>query len=162
MLNNLLAVLLRFREERFASIGDISKMFHSIETVEAGQMMHRFLWRDLDVKREPDIYVMTAVSFGDRRSAAIAIIALHKTAEMSIEIFPKASQTIMSNSYMDDIPESMPSKEEAEELMSNITKVLEKGGFIIKEWLTSGHSKMQQLDKNEDQHTVQSLTGPNE
>ena len=89
------------------------------------------------MKREADIYVMTAVNFGDRPSAAIAIIALHKNAEMSREIFPKASQTIMSNSCMDDIPESTPSKEEAEELMSNITKVLEKGGFRIKEWLIS-------------------------
>ena len=66
-------------------------------------MTHRFLLRDLDLKREPDTYAMTAVNFGDRPSTAIAIIALHKTAEMSREIIPKASQTIMSNSYMDDI-----------------------------------------------------------
>ena len=78
---------------------------------------------------------MTAVNFADRSSAAMAIIALHKIAEMSGEIFPEVSQTIMSNSYMDDIPENMPSKEEAEGLMSDITKVLEKGGFRIKEWL---------------------------
>ena len=102
---------------------------------------------------------MTAVNFGDRPSAAIAIIALHKTAEISREIFPKASQTIMWNSYMDDIPESTPCEEEAEELMSNITKVLEKGGFRIKQWLISEHSKTQQLDENEDQHAVQLLTG---
>ena len=55
MLNNLLAVLLRFKEESLAFIGDISKMFHSIETVEADQMTHRLLWRDLDMKREPDM-----------------------------------------------------------------------------------------------------------
>ena len=65
----------------------------------------------------------------------------------------------MSNSYMDDISESMPSKEEAEELMSNITKVQEKGGFRIKEWLISGYSKTQQLNENKDQHTLQLLTG---
>ena len=69
---------------------------------------------------------MTAVNFGDHPSAAIAIIALHKTAEISREIFPKASQTIMLNSYMDDIPESTPSEEEVEELMSNITKEFKK------------------------------------
>ena len=78
---------------------------------------------------------------------------------MNREIFPKASQTIMWNSYIYDIPESMPSKEEAEELMSNITKMVEKGGFRIKEWLTSGHSKTHQLDEDEDQPTVQLLSG---
>ena len=37
--------------------------------------------------------------------------------------------------------------------------MLEKGGFRIKEWLISGHYKTRQLDENEDQHTVQLLTG---
>lgn len=48
MLNNLLGVLLRFREEPVAMIGDIAKMFHSIDIPVLDQMTHRFLWRDLD------------------------------------------------------------------------------------------------------------------
>ena len=43
MLNNLIAVLLRFREERFAFVRDISKMFYLIETVEVGQMIQIFV-----------------------------------------------------------------------------------------------------------------------
>ena len=65
MLNSLLGVLLRFREERFAVIGDISKMFHSIETTNVDPMTHRFLWRNLNTTKEPDTYVITAVNFGD-------------------------------------------------------------------------------------------------
>ena len=66
MLNNLLGVLMRFREERVAFVGDISKMFHSIEIPRIDQKTHRFLWRDLDTSKEPDTYVMTAVNMGDR------------------------------------------------------------------------------------------------
>ena len=54
MLNNLLGVLLRFREEPVVMIGDIEKMFHSIDIPLLDQMTHRFLWRDLDERREPD------------------------------------------------------------------------------------------------------------
>ena len=43
--------------------------------------------------------------------------------------------------------------------MNNIPNVLEKGGFRIKEWLTSRHFKTQQLNRNEDQYAVQLLTG---
>ena len=67
MLNNLLGVLLRFREERFTVIGDISKMFHSVETTPVSQMTHRFLWHNLNTTKEPDTYVITAVNFGDQQ-----------------------------------------------------------------------------------------------
>ena len=91
MLNNLLGVLMGFREERVAFVGDISKMFHSIEIPIIDQMTHQFLWRDLDTSKEPDTYLMTAVNMGDRPSVTIAIVALRKTAEMSMAEFPKAS-----------------------------------------------------------------------
>ena len=48
MLNNFLGVLLRFWEEPVAVIGDIAKMFHSIDIPVLDQMTHRFLWKDLD------------------------------------------------------------------------------------------------------------------
>ena len=89
MLNNVLGVLMRFKEERVAFVGDISKMFHSIEIPLIDQMTLRFLWRDLDTSEEPDTYVMTAVNMGDRPSATTAIVALRKTAEMSMTEFPK-------------------------------------------------------------------------
>ena len=40
MLNNLLAVLLRFREEPITMIGDIAQMFHSIDIPLLDQMTH--------------------------------------------------------------------------------------------------------------------------
>ena len=111
MLNNLLGVLLRFREEPVAMIGDIAKMFHSIHIPVLDQMTHRFLWRDLDERREPDTYVMTAVNMGDRPSGTMAIATLRKMAEMSKDEFPRSSETILNNSYMDDIHELVTVKE---------------------------------------------------
>ena len=39
----------------------------------------------MDVAKEPDKYVITAVSFGDRPAGNIATMALRKSAEMEIE-----------------------------------------------------------------------------
>ena len=47
-LNNLLGVPLRFREEPIALIGDIAKMFHSIDIPLLDKMTHRLLCRDLE------------------------------------------------------------------------------------------------------------------
>lgn len=94
-LNNLLGVILRFREEPVAIIGDIEKKFHSISIPLLDQMTHRLLWRDLDEWREPDTYVMTTVNMGDRLSGTIVIATLRKMAEMSKDEFPRSSETIL-------------------------------------------------------------------
>ena len=107
MLNNLLGVLLRFREEPVAMIGDIAKMLHPIKIPVLDHMTHWFLWRDLDEQREPHPYMMTAVDMGDRPSGTMAIATLRKTAEISKDKFPCSSETILNNSYMDNIPESI-------------------------------------------------------
>ena len=62
LLNQLLGILLRFRQDRFAFIGDIRKMFHSIDIPIQDQMTHLFLWRDMNQEKNPDTYAMTAVN----------------------------------------------------------------------------------------------------
>ena len=99
MLNKLLAVLLRFREENIAFMGDISKMFHSIETPVFDQMTHLFLWRNLEIEREPVTYAITAVNMGDRPSSTMATVVLRKMAIMNEVGHPEASKTIINNSY---------------------------------------------------------------
>ena len=47
LVNDLLEVVLRFRENEVAFIGDVSKMYHRIHIPEADQHAHRFLWRNL-------------------------------------------------------------------------------------------------------------------
>ena len=64
-LNTLFGVLLRFRENEVAIIADVSKMYHRILIPEQDQHVHRYLWRDIEVDREPDVYVKTVLTFGD-------------------------------------------------------------------------------------------------
>ena len=104
-------------------------------------MTHRFLWRDLDVTKEPEDYAMTVVNFGDKPSGTIAIIALKKTAEMGREICVKASESISKNSYMDDILESVETTNEAQTRMNLIDTMLGKGGFQIKKMDVNRHEQ---------------------
>ena len=137
LLNNILAVLLRFRENEVAFIRDIKKMYHTVATNVLDQHTHRFLWREMETTREPDIYVIQRISFGDKPSGAIATVALRKTAEMGKDQFPEASQVILNNTYMDDIIESVNDREKAKQITDDIEKLLNKGGFKLKEWTYS-------------------------
>ena len=155
LLNQLLGILLRFRQDRFAFIGDIRKMFHSIDIPIQDQMTHLFLWRDMNQEKNPDTYAMTAVNMGDKPASAIAQTALKMTAEDAAEKYPDASQIILSNSYMDDIPASLDSKERGMKVMSEIEAVLEERGFKMKNWTFSGQKSKR--EKSVDQAAVQAL-----
>ena len=155
LLNQLLGILLRFRQDHFAFIGDIRKMFHSIDIPITDQMTHLFLWRDMDVKKRPETYAMTAVNMGDKPASAIAQTALRMTAEEAMGAYPEASKLILNNSYMDDIPASTATEESGMKLMSEIEKVIGEKGFKMKEWKFSG--QISKMERSSDQVAVQSL-----
>ena len=102
-LNRLLGVLIWFRENEVALIGDIKEMYHSVGTTQLEQHMHQFLWREIDARKEPDTYVIQRVSSGDRPSGTIATVALRKTAENGAREVPSRGQIIRDNTYMGDI-----------------------------------------------------------
>ena len=137
LLNSLLGILIRLRENEVAFMGDIKKMYHSVKTTPVEQHTHRFLWRDMNVCGEPDTYVSQGVPFGDKPSATIATVALRKTAQMGEELFPEAAKIVMENTYMDDIIDSVSDKRKALSITRDIERFISKGGFRIKGWILS-------------------------
>ena len=53
-LNTLFGILIRFRENNVGYMGDIKKMYNSVQTREFEQHCHGFLWRDADQNMKPD------------------------------------------------------------------------------------------------------------
>ena len=101
------------------------------------QHIHRFLRRNMQLDRKPDVYVKTVLTFGDRSFSTKATVAMHKTAEMQEESKPKAAEAIKKNTYSDDVCESQPSVEAAKDLILDVDEVLDAGGFRIKEWISN-------------------------
>lgn len=139
-LNNLLGILLRWREERAVLVGDIRKMFNSIYMAEEEQHCHRFLWRDLETQRTPDVYIIERVTFGDKPAPAICAEAIYKTADMCEEQFPQVATLLKTSTYVDDIVDSVKDEETAITLAKMTEEVLAKGGFKIKCWQFSGET----------------------
>ena len=146
LMNNMLGIILRFREGQIAMAGDIKKMYHSIHMSLLDQHTHRFLWRNMEVDREPDKYMMNRVSFGDKPAGSIATLALRKTAEEFKEQYPRAAEVILTNTYVDDMLDSFIHAPEALQTASNVELILDTGGFSIKEWTSNIPSN--ELDSN--------------
>ncbi|PFX14529.1 hypothetical protein AWC38_SpisGene21308 [Stylophora pistillata] len=127
LLNSLFGVVLRFREKEVELVGDISKMYHRILIPEQDHQVHRLLWRNLETSHQPDVYVKTVLTFGDKPAPAMAQIALRKTAQESKSRHPKAAEVILKNANMDDICDSVDTVKEAMQQTEEVDNVLEKG-----------------------------------
>ena len=127
--NDLLGVLLRFREKLIAIVGDLSKMYQSVLLSELDQHTHRLVWRNFDTSKEPDHYVLQTVTFGDKPSGTIATLALRKTADMFQEKFPNAVRAIKEDTYIDDIMNSVDTNEEKKSIIQKIEQIVNYGGL---------------------------------
>ena len=107
-------------------------MYHRIGIPERGQHVHRFLWRSLETNREPDTYVMTVLTCGDKPAPAMAQIALRKSAQENKNDYPAAADTITNNVYMDAICDPGETVEEAQKLTKEVDTAMETGGFNVK------------------------------
>ena len=80
LLNSLVGVLLRFREQRVGLAADIEAMFHQVQIIEEDQLALRFFWQNLELERPPDVYQMLVMTFGAASSPCMANYVLRKTA----------------------------------------------------------------------------------
>lgn len=66
----------------------------------------------------------------------MAPISLWKTADANQEKYPEAAETLSENTYMDDKCKSVHTKEKAKEMIKELDKVLNSGGFHVKGWIS--------------------------
>ena len=61
----------------------------------------------MEIGRDPDVYIKTVLTFGDKPAPTMAQIALRKTANENKAVYPKAAEVLEKSTYMDDICESV-------------------------------------------------------
>ena len=140
LLNSLVGVLLRFREQRVGLAADIEAMFHQVQTIEEDQPALRFLWRNLGLQRPPDVYQMLVMIFGAASSPCVANYILRKIALDNHQDVAFSVDTIKSvdkNFYMDDLLKSVCNETTAVRMFREMTSLLARGGFRLTKWITS-------------------------
>ena len=137
--NNLLGVLLRFRQHPIAVVCDIKAMFSQVFVDERDQNAFRFLWfLDNDLDQPPVDYLMRTHVFGAKSSPCCAAFALRMTATDNLSgADDETIQTVMRNVYVDDICRSCESVEKTINLVSQLCELLKGGGFYVTKFLSN-------------------------
>ena len=131
--NNLVGVLLRFRQEPIAVVGDVEAMFHQVKVPERDCDALRFLWwENGDLASDPKEYRMKVHLFGATSSPSCAGFALRKTAEDHQNEYDRdVIDTVQKNFYVDDCLKSVKTKEAAIKLIEDLRQLLKEGGFRL-------------------------------
>ncbi len=147
--SSLLGVLLRFRNEVVAFMGDIQAMFHQVKVAEEDRdFLHFLWWPDGDITQDLREYRMTVHLFGAVSSPSCASHALRKTAEDNqSEFLEEVVQSVKQNFYVDDCLKSSATEEEAIQMIRDLTALCQKGSFILEKWISNSRVVLQAISE---------------
>ncbi|XP_062704131.1 uncharacterized protein LOC134286522 [Aedes albopictus] len=134
--DELFSIILRFRKHRFAITADISKMYRRIRVVENHSGLQRIFWRE-----NPDdplqVLELTTVTYGTASAPFLATRSLLQLARDECQLFPVASKVVEEDVYIDDVVSGADTIEQAVQLRSDLTDMLNSGGFPVHKWCAS-------------------------
>jgi hypothetical protein len=87
-------VLTRFRRAPVAHTADISEMFLQVGLRKEDRPCHRFLWRDFDTSKEPNVYEFSRLLFGNTASPFCSQYVLHTHAQAHKTEYPEAADPL--------------------------------------------------------------------
>jgi len=145
--NNLIGILLRFRQQPVALSCDVEKMFHNFFVNAEDRDYLRFLWfTDQGTIKE---YRMTVHLFGATSSPAVATYCLRELAEACQEESPTAANFIKKNFYVDDGLVSVPNASEAIELVTKARKLCQYGNIRLHKFLSNDKEVLREIPDSE-------------
>ncbi|KAL0151615.1 hypothetical protein M9458_051478 [Cirrhinus mrigala] len=145
---SLLGVLIRFRQHAVAISGDIRAMFHQVRLLSEDEPLLRFIWRNMRKEDQPDVYQWQVLPFGTTCSPCCATFALQKHVRDHQPGDDEVRQSIEQCFYVDNCLQSLPTEDEARQLVNKMRSVLASGGFEIRQWASNSPSVVEHLPAN--------------
>lgn len=149
---SLLAVLLRFREHSIAISSDIRGMFHQVHLLPEDKSLLRFIWRDLQRDKAPDVYECQVLPFGTTCSPCCASFALQKHVLDNSES-EDTRFSIEKSFYVDNCLQSFTSSETAKDFVDRLSNLLSSGGFDLRQWASNDPSVISHLPADARSHS---------
>ena len=82
-------------------------MYLRIKLCPRDKSCHRFLWQNLEIDKKPGEYEFNRLVFGINTSPFLAQFVVWHPATMFKQMYPKAAETILKSTYMDDSMDSI-------------------------------------------------------
>ncbi|XP_074653621.1 uncharacterized protein LOC141907778 [Tubulanus polymorphus] len=157
--NRLVGVLLRFRQDAVAFMGDIEGMFHQVRVTPEMKDALRFLWwSDCDLSKEPEEYRMQVHLFGASSSPSCSNFALRRSAFDNEDKYDKTTvNTVLQNFYVDDCLKSVCTEDDAIRLLNQLIELLHRSGFRLTQISSNSRRVIESVPESERANTLKDM-----
>ena len=157
--NNLTGVLCRFRRKPVAVMCDIEAMFYQVKVPVRYRDYLCFLWwQDGDMLKEPEEYRMTVHLFGAASSPGCSNFALKSAAnDNENSLGSAAAEFLRRDFYVDDGLKSVPTTEEAVQLVHDAKEMCSRGGFNLHKFRSNSRKVLEEILEADRAEEVKSL-----
>ena len=144
-------ILLRFRAQKVALIGDLEKAFLNILIHPSHRDYLRFLWYDNIFAENPTIktYRFTRLVFGLTSSPFVLNATIRHHLQKYRENYPEFVSTVEKSLYIDDFASSQKSEEQCFELYRNLKTIFAEGGFNMRKWASNSTLLLNRIEQTE-------------
>ena len=161
LLQNLIHVLLRFRQHQIAVSADIEGMFLQVGVPDWDQPSLRFLCRE-DPTTNVVVYQYTRHIFGAKDLPTCANYALQRTARDNVNQYPEATKAVLENFYVDDYLDSVESPERALKRSKELVHLLNLGGFKLTKFVSNVPNLADRIDGSTQSTETKLIASPKE
>ena len=154
--NQLSGVLMRFRTEEIAFMGDIEAMFYQVHVPDSQRSVLRYLWwENNNLDNNLQDYKMGVHVFGATSSPGCCNFALRKTAIYNESQYePEVIKTLLNNFYVDDLLKSVDTEESAIQLIKDVKEICKIGGFNLTKFTSNNKSVLQSIPESDRKNIV--------
>ena len=146
LINNLVGVLLRFRQYKFAYSSDIKSMFYQVRVPKEDSNFLRFLWYpENDLSQPPVPFRLLVHVFGAKSSPSCANYALQYIANSSSNMNEDIKSAILKSFYVDDLLKSVKTENEGEFQAKTLIEVLRDSGFELTSFVSNSRKILASL-----------------
>lgn len=142
--DSLFDLLLRFRMRAVALVADIKQMYLQVKVDPKHTRYQRILWRE-DPTLPIEEYELQRVTFGLTPSSFLATRVLKQLAADEGDAYPRAQKALLEDFYVDDFLGGADNEEEARQLVDDLIKLMEKGGFLLQKWNSNSSHALEQV-----------------
>ncbi|CAB4065881.1 unnamed protein product [Lepeophtheirus salmonis] len=125
--NRVIEVPIRFRRDKVAFHGAISKKFNRIFIKDDDRKCQRIVGRNADERANSKTYEWTRLIIVDKPSPDLSRSAVRFIAEKYANEFSEARRVLFEDTYVDDVATSVESDEAASKIMMDVDCVLQCG-----------------------------------
>lgn len=151
---DLVSILLRFRTHIYAMTADITKMYRQIRVHPEDQDLQRILWRHSPTE-DISHYKLATVTYGTAPASFLATRCLLQLANDNSKEYPRASEIISRDFYVDDLLTGSDHLETARCLQDEIISILSQACFSLHKWCSNDSSLISSVP--EEKREIQSL-----